>query len=282
MPTVHASFSPSGLAALIGAAVLTSCGPDRTGTERVALNNMVEELPVITVAERPLDREQLLLATMRAASAFAAGSDDPEAQRKLDGKRFELRMRFGCRSDEDQARGWRFDEEDRTLRLRITPDISEDDPIAAAIAGEQSESVEGFWLRRPWMLTASCPARKPAAEPAGETQDAKIVPTEDKLPSVRIPRVGLAQFFASSDSRTTRRKRRPYEATIVLDDGQERGDQGYDFILSGRLRALTDRRVIACVAENPDLPPDCIISVHIDRVRIEHPGNRELIAEWTV
>lgn len=243
--------------------------------------NAAAEQPVqpapLTVAERPLDREALLLAALRAASAFSAGSDDSETQAKLDGKRFELRIRFGCANGTDEARGWRFDEANRTLRLRVTPDISEADPVAAEIAGEQFETVEGLWLRRPWLLTATCPADSlPAGGEAGEAID-KSEPTASGA-AARM--VGLAQFFSPTDSRTTRRRQRPYEATKILEEGQAPSAKGYDFVLSGRLRALPSRRVIACLAKAPEEPPACIISVHVDRAWLERPDNRELIAEW--
>ena len=265
---------------IFGAALLAGCAPEQDG-EPSATNNATER-PTLSVAEPPLDREQLLLAAVRAASALAAGSDHSEAQRQLDGKRFELRIRFACGA-ENEERGSRFSTADRTLRLRMTPDLARDDPAVARIAGDGFESIEGFWLRRPWMLSAACPARsKPPAQPP-ETGDLdKTKEAAGASPAERrTPRLGIAQFFAASDSRVTRRRLRPYEATIVLDEGQVPSADGYDFILSGRLRALPDRGVIACSAERPDLPPDCIISVHVDRARMERPGTRELVAEWT-
>jgi hypothetical protein len=39
--------------------------------------------------------------------------------------------------------------------------------------------------------------------------------------------------------------------------------------------------VIACRGENPDVPPDCIISVVFDQTWLERPGTREVIAEWS-
>ena len=243
--------------------------------------NVAAEQPVqpapLRVADRPLDREALLLAAFRAASALAAGTDDSEGQAKLDGKRFELRIRFGCANGTDEARGWRFDEANRTLRLRVTPDISEADPVAAEIAGEQFETVEGLWLRRPWLLTAVCPA---ASQRTGAEATEKTGNSEPIAPEAAGRLVGLAQFFSPTDSRTTRRRQRPYEATKILEEGQAPSANGYDFVLSGRLRALPSRRVIACLAKGPEEPPACIISVHVDRAWLERPDNREVIAEW--
>lgn len=286
MPTLRRLPPPAGrVAMLIFAALLASCRPtepqeEPTGT---VLNNIAQELPPLPVAEPPLDRERLMLAAIRAASAFAAGADHSAAQRQLDGKRFELRIRLGCGAAEtqDESRGWRFDETKRTLRLRVTPDISDEDPTAAAIAAEGFEGVEGLWMRRPWLLTAACP-RTPSPTTPGQGDEAEGRGDKEAADSAASEgwRVGIAQFFTSTDSRTARRRQRPYETTKVLDERQTPSAQGYDFVMSGRLRALPDRRVIACSFDDSEAPPACIISVHVDRTWIERPDNRELIAEW--
>ena len=174
---------------------------------RRLVNNIVQQLPSVPVAEAPLDREALLLAAMRAASAFAAGADDSAEQRRLAGKRFELRLRFGCGGPDaaDEGRGWRFDAKQRTMRLKVAPDISGDDPVAAAIAGDAFETIEGFWLRRPWLLTAVCPAA-PATVQAEADAPAKPKPeaaTVAEGAPAAIPmgrRVGIAQFYSEFDS----------------------------------------------------------------------------------
>lgn len=270
---------------LLFAALLASCGPAEPQEEPTdTLTNTAQELPPLPVADAPLDRERLMLAAIRAASAFAAGADDSAAQRELDGKRFELRIRFGCGPAEaqEESRGWRFDEAKRTLRLRVAPDISAEDPVAAAIAAEGFEGVEGLWLRRPWLLAAACPRTPPPAAP----EQAEEAESERDEPAAKTPvtagwKVGLAQFFSSTDSRTGRRRQRPYETTKVLAEGQQPSAQGYDFVVSGRIRALPDRRVIACSFAETGTPPACIISVHVDRTWIERPDNREMVAEWT-
>ena len=272
------------MAALTCLAIL-SCretGDDQQANAGLENATSVRALPV---AEPPLERSALLIATMRAASARAAGRDDSDEQSELDGKRFELRLRFGCASDnpDDPARGWRFDEAQRTLRLRVTNDISAAEIEAAGVAVDDFESVEGLWLRRPWLLQPACP-RNDQSEDAAETES-KVPLSDSELRDsasavVVSRRVGVAQFYTSTDARTARRKQRPYEVTKVLDEGAVPSEQGYDFVMSGRLRALPDRRVIACWSARIDGAPDCIISVHIDRAWIERPDNHEMLAEW--
>jgi len=246
-------------------------------------NNLVQQLPAIPVADPPLDREKLLVAALHAASSISAGAADAAAQRKLDGKRFELRLRFGCgdAGSQDQHRGWSFDEKRRVLRLKVTPDIASADAVIKSVTGEGFEAVEGFWLSRPWLLIPACPPiEDPArAKPQMEAADGERV--GQVAGTVPGRQVGIAQFFTQADSRTGRRLDRPYEATIVLDEGQTPGASGFDFALSGRLRALPDGRVIACSSVNPQVGPSCIISVDIDRAWIERADSGALVAEWS-
>ena len=268
---------------------LLSCRQAGQDQDANSIQQNAAQTSVLPVAEPPLDREALLIAAIRAASAHAAGADDGAAQRQLDGKRFEVRIRFGCAGGQDaeELRGWRFDETSRTLRLRIRNDIFANDPVVARVAGKNFETVEGLWLRRPWLLAAACPRTPEArtAEPAAveqvesESEPAAETATGDEAAS-QARRVGIAQFYTAADPRTGQRRQRPYEATIVLDEGQAPSPQGYDFIISGRLRALPDRRVIACTATSAEAAPACIISVRIDHASIERPDNGERLAEW--
>src|SRR5690349_19945002 len=87
------------------------------------------ELPPV---DPPLGRRDLLAAIAQAASNAALGAADKDAQRTLDGKRFEFRMRFGCASTSADAaelsRTWRFDERRRILSLTISPEIGPGSP----------------------------------------------------------------------------------------------------------------------------------------------------------
>src|ERR1700741_3492845 len=88
------------LVALLASAILiASCRASEqepTSSERSVNESVTAELPAIPVVEPPLDRAALLLAVARAPSATAIGAEDRVSQRELDGKRFEMRIRFGC------------------------------------------------------------------------------------------------------------------------------------------------------------------------------------------
>lgn len=276
-------------AALAGAAVLAGCDrpADRSATANVVTagegNDGADA--ILPVAEPPLDREALLILAMRAANREALGMRDGVEQRSLDGKLFEWRIRFGCEGPVEGKQpdlGWSVDSAKSTLRLRAAPDVEADDPLVQATGGKQGfEAVEGFWIPRPWLLAAACPVRsKPPAAPA--TQE-PAGPTNDVPGSVKeraAGRIGIAQFFSPADSRTHRRSGRAYEAVVNLEpDGQVAG-RGFNLILSGRLRALADGRVIACASPDPDRRPDCIIAVAINEVRMERPDGGAVLARW--
>lgn len=222
---------------------------------------------VLPQPDPPLDRERLLLALVRARSAHAVGADDREDQAELDGARFELRVRFGCGAPPAQALltnpTVRHDAESRTIELRAVPDVDLADPIVSALSREGVEAAEGFWIPRPWILQPSCPPGQAAAAVLGPE------------------RVGIAQFFTSEDSRVGRRDERAYSTTVRLENEQDPArPQGFDLVLSGRLRAGPEGRVIRCLSSDPSAIPACLISVEFDRVRVDDVATASTLAEW--
>jgi hypothetical protein len=280
---------------LFAAAATAACQQEQAANR--SSENAVASPPIVARPDPALDRAALLAAVAQAASASAAGTQLPDALRALDGRQFEVRVRFGCRGPSepsgDEWLAWSFDPETRTVRVRARPTINRDDPLVAGMAGEELEAVEGFWIPRPWLLQALCPATAAISGPSelqepGDAQRNGVAPAAEKgtdgaQPAEPLPaaqRVGIAQFFTSADPRTRRRDDRPYEAVHTLRADQPVGSQGFNLVLSGRLRAVPGRRVIECSAAGPDTPPDCIVSVQFQRVWIEQPETREVIAEW--
>ena len=280
------------LAAAFVVLAASSCRRERT--EEPAQREVEQEVPRrLSMVEPPLDRAALLLAVAEAASATALGSDDGEARRVLNGRPFEVRIRFGCAAGEPtQNTAGPFTvlaEKDRTIRIRATPDVSLNDPRVAALASGDVESVEGFWLRRPWLLTDGCPVvpRERQAGAGDSPVDVRHPEPADRAAGMDVPpavggqQIGLAQFFTDADARSARRKHRAYEVTKVLGPDEQPSAQGYSLVLSGRLRQLPAGRVISCVARSPDAPPDCVVSAEFDRVWIERADTRETLAEWS-
>lgn len=269
----------------LAAAALLASACQRTDEPRPSNDlaaNETAQLPRLPVAEAPLDRKAILEAVANAASAAALGTDDRREQRLLNGDRFEVRIRFGCPlpapSTEDAPFSVKYDEERRRLQVRASPDLTEAEPWLAELGGETIEAVEGFWIQEPWLLASGCPLeRGRSSTPADPGTD-----KDQSLPLATSEwRVGIAQFFKATETRTTRRDHRPYEVTKVLAEGEPPPSQGFDLIISGRLRESPNGRVIACHVVSHAMPPDCVVSVAFDQVRIERADTQETIAEWS-
>lgn len=274
------------------AIAVAACQPAADdGAERTNQATTAALKPPLSIVDPPMDRTALLLAIADARSAAALGHDDREAQRQLDGDRFEVRVRFGCTQSDERAGEEAFQvqvaTEGRALRLRAAPNIAAEAWIAP-LGGEDIEAVEGFWIPRPWLLQEGCPVE--AAErqspdvpsgsaPASEANEPEIAPAAET--GTPAGRAGLAQLFARSDARTGRRDHRAYETTVPLSAEEQPSGGGYVLVLSGRLKQLPGGRVIACRAEDANRAPDCIVSVVFDRVRFERPDNRKILAEWS-
>jgi hypothetical protein len=276
MLTVRQPLSAAAAAALLvtGACqVGESQRNEAANAANAAQQQTVPRLPIPT-PEPPMSREQLLVATLRAASAFAAGTDDTELQKNLANKDYEFRIRFGCdgpgKAATDERFGWTYDAKTRALKVRATPALSPKDAPVKALAGEAFETVEGFWLRRPWLLTPVCPKADEGAA-ADETAESPEVPASQS--------VGIAQFFTETGPRTMRRSGRPYEATKKLESDQPPSG-GFDLVLTGRLVALPDGRVIACTRSQASERPVCLISVEFGKVSIERADTHEQLAQW--
>lgn len=243
-----------------------------------------QRLPII---DPPINRTRLLLSVARAASAHSLGLTDPGVQRSLDGKQFEVRLRFGCDGPGpgNGGLGWSIDPDGRTLRLRAVPTLSLNDETTRSVAEDDVEAIGGFWLAKPWLLQAACPTAQPseaATESVAAPAKARASPAEATMPAApAVQRIGIAQFFTAEDARTHRRMNQPFEAVRRLDEGERAGQAGFNLVLSGRLRARGDGRVILCAGSGRDRPPDCIVSAAVDRVWIERPEDKEVMADWS-
>jgi hypothetical protein len=278
---------------LVQAVALLTAGcqqaPDRQPAPTPSAAAPQPSLPALPITEPPLDRAALLLAVVRAGSAAVAGEDDRESQRALDGKRFELRMRFGCGGPADKPgrddRSWSFDEKRHVLRIHVAPEISKDLPLVQALSDDAFEAVEGFRIWRPWLLSAACPRvpeASPSAEPAvEESGGAPSSRSTARKATSPVPFIGIAQFFTDTDARTHRRGDRAYEVTKTLDASVSPSAEGYDLVLAGRLKQLLGGRVIACRPDDPASPPSCVIAAEFDTVTMERADNAEQLARWS-
>ncbi len=224
--------------------------------------------PVITP---PLGRGELLAAVAAAADAYAAGQAGTPDNAGLVGRRFEVRIPFGCYGASAEGSGaslrWNYDPKNETLRISAAPEVWTNVPWVRALAGEQTEAVEGFWLPRPWSRGETCP-----------THDARmVVPPILPTPSETV---GLAQFFETGSSRVSRRDGKPYQTVKKVPLGALQTTEGFWLVLNGRVRALPNGQPVGCHSLGAELRPVCLVSVEFDRVAIENPLSSERLAEW--
>lgn len=249
------------MSAILAIFAVSACGRKESEPESDSVaTEESNSSAAIVLPESKLDREELVLAALRALSATALGHDDAKAQEGLKGREFELRMRFGCPGvPASPARGWTYDEKDNVLRAHINADLSAEEVPASDLLLKGYEGVAGFTVDRPLLLTSGCPVAQFAAMPPVE------------------PVIAVAQLFTSEDSRI-QRPERSYEITKKV-DAIARLTAGLDLVLSGRLAELSDGRTIHCAAA--DGPPTCLIAVKFDRVAIENPTDGSVLGEWS-
>lgn len=227
-------------------------------------------LPAITP---PLGRSDLLAATAAAADAYASGRSAVPTNAELVGRSFEIRIPFGCygASPDESAASlrWNYDAEDKALRINATPEVWTDIPWVRALAGEQAEVVEGFWLPRPWSNAESCPT------PEARMALPPILPAPQQT-------VGLAQVFETGGSRVHRRDGKPYRTVEKVEPEALQATEGFRLVLSGRVGALPNGQPVGCHSAGAELQPVCLVVVEFDRVAIENPSSGEQLAEWTL
>jgi len=260
------------LVSIVAAMSLGACRASDAPAENRAVGppaadelNLAEELPLPQPA---LDRASFLKAVAAAASAQVAGTEDRAAQ-QLDGRRFAIRLRFGCEGpatvNGTAALRWTQNEGKASVEISAKPDLSLADKSLDDISDQTIEAVEGFWIPRPWQLNDSCPA----AAPDG---------SEAALPAPQL--VGIAQYFTAQDSRVGRRSGRPYLATKKIQSPDDLPKSGLILLLEGRFEAWPGGEVIRCTGSGRNRQPTCIASAHLDRAAFLRPEDDSVIAEW--
>ncbi len=264
------------LATVAAALLLAQC--DRNRPEPIDAEPVsADPAPAPTVAAlTTLNRADLLAATSRAASAYAAG-EQMEGADALVGRQFSIRIPFGCNGPQptqaeaagDGLARWSWGPENQTIQLSLTPGDWLNTALIAGASESDWEAVEGFWVPRPWLTAGDCstvradPLQSGAGAPSPQT-------------------VGLAAVFGADDSRVGRRNGRAYAFTIrpTGDTPLAAPSRGYRVVLEGRLAGFPDGRAIRCRASNPDQRPVCIAAMRLDRVGFTNADGSVLLSEW--
>ena len=223
--------------------------------------------PRIVPQPRPaLTRAELIDAAARVAGSAASGTTPPATD--LPGRRFVLRLPFGCAGQAEDLKtteaGWTYDEASQTLRAKVQPQAWTNAPLLAAVAsGVDYEAAEGFWIDRPWQRSETCPVGV-SAETAPARQTLAVI-----------------ELFEPGTKRAERRSGRAYEAVRNIAPEAVALDKGLRLVIEGRLAQFADGRSIGCWNEAANLRPVCAIRARFDRVAITDASGEHLLAEWT-
>jgi hypothetical protein len=224
--------------------------------------------------ERILSRADLIALGNSAADSFASGQTLPAAADAIAGQRFELLLPFGCdgpaAEGSEAALQWRYDREASTLRVRVTP-TSWDPAEWWQTPPSGLETLEGFWIARPWSSGETCSAGGAISTPTG---------TEP----ITFPgqTLGLAQIVTKETPRQLRRDGKPYESLTRVAPEALKLDTGLRVRLSGRIAEFPDGKTVRCTQSGGrEQRPVCLVAATIEEVAIDNPATGEKLAVWS-
>lgn len=262
-----APLAIGGAAIVVLVLVLTRPAPTPPAVE--APPPVVAAPPAKAAPPAIASRADLILAAAKAADAYASGA--PGGGGDLVGRKFSVRLAFGCAgpvADPGPAQAYyQIDAKAQSLRLVARPSIWTDLPLVrAAPAPADTEAVEGFWIPRPWLTGDQCPKRREVAPPATPTP-------------VEQPSLGLAVLHGQDASRTERRGQRPYEHVLKLPPESTGQGRTFELVLDGRISGFADGAAAHCWSESAEHRPVCLYAVELDRVAFEDEGGT-VLANW--
>jgi hypothetical protein len=215
-----------------------------------------------TVAEVTLARADIIRLANGAADAASGGL---AVEDMMDGRRFVIRIPFGCGplTDRDVDQGASFAVEDQTLRVRVLPENWTDLPwVASELSRRDAVGAEGFWIPRPWTRAEACAP--------GESD-----------PTDTSSSLGIAQLFDSESSRVGQRRGPALEATVQLDAGDPSLDKGLRLVIEGRVvRWPGGRETVLCHAAKAYERPVCLVGTKLDSISIENAADGDRLADW--
>lgn len=250
------------------------------------------------VVERPvapvLRRADIIAIANAAADAMASNAPMPAGGVAAEGARFEVDLPFGCdgpaAEDSRDAFQWRYDTTSSTLRVSVAPAVFDakewlDTPSSGSSGDDgdtpktiKQETVEGFWIARPWSSRGTCDPRVPSATPSAAPSTAPLGIDAVILPGQTL---GLAQIFTDEDSQNARRAGKPYESVRRMDGDALKIDQGLLVRLSGRVARFPDGSTVRCrQPAGKAQRPVCLVAVRFDDVAIQNPSTADIIATW--
>lgn len=223
-----------------------------------------------------LGRTDLVALASLAADAAAARRNPGAEIADADGRRFELRLPFGCdgpaSEESSAAMRWRYDEEENVLRIHVAPLVWAAEDWWADGAPTGIDRIEGFWIMRPWTSSEDCPVGDD--QPPATGADAVTLPGQT---------LALGQIFFSEDARDATNTSRPYQAVVRVPAGELDTSEGFRLRISGRIVDLSRSGAVRCrQPAGADQRPICLIVTALDEVAIENAAMSETLATWSV
>lgn len=223
-----------------------------------------------------LDRTDLIALAAAAADAAAAGRDPGSEIAQADGRRFELRLPFGCTGpagENDAApMRWSYDSKATALKIFVDPLAWTAQDWWPADVANRVEAIEGFWVARPWTSSEACP--EGGERPAAAGTEPVMLPGQT---------LALGQIFFADGGRSGRRNGKPYEAVVRVAEDRLDASGGFRVRISGRIvRAGGVGPVLCRQPAGPEQRPICLVSVVMDEVAVENPVSDATLATWSL
>ena len=245
-------------------------GPPKPESAPQNLELVVVTPPVLT-APPILTRRELIETAQEVAARFAAEGRIPAGSARLAGRRFSVRLAFGCEPAQATAgvlqATVQANAERNSVSLMARPALWADLPLIQALPERTDiETVEGFWIPRPWSASENCPPSAELPAPAVATP-----------PSAQT--LGLARVFAPGESRAQRHAEHPYQFTFRQPPNAPPG-ASYYLLLEGDLAAFKDGNVLNCWAESAMHRPVCLYSVVFSHIAFIDARDGSVLAQW--
>lgn len=222
-----------------------------------------------------LDRLELIAIAAAAADAAAAGVDQAGTLSATEGRRFELRLPFGCNGPSDEkskeAMRWRYDPDTSALRLHV-------EPVSWTVADwwtdegrSNNEALEGFWMMRPWTSSESCPPRVDGIAAVG-------------VEPITFPGQTLAigQRLSGEQSLEGDRSVNVYRTVLRVPEEDLDTSAGFRLRITGRIASIRNDVVRCHQPLGPNQRPICLVGVNINEIAIENGASDETLATWSV
>ncbi len=243
---------------------------------RVAQPLTVAPAPKPTPIASPpevLGRTELLSLAADAADATARGAAIPASVRDAVGKPFALALPFGCEgsaeADSTAPMRWRYDEAAGALRLHVTPATWSPDEWFTAGTPSQTETIEGFWLPRPWTSSDACPVARSTLAPAGAEPITLAGQT-----------LALGQLFGADGARQGRRDGKAYQSVLKMARAEFDGRRGLSLRLTGRLAGGSTGVTTCRQPGGADQRPVCLLLISLEEIAIADPMSAKVLTTW--